>query len=664
MNNSRIHPLRLLALLVVGLVSFASHATAATPEPVERVIIKWRTLPADSDSEARETRRIGDRTGQVIAQSRRIGGRMSVLQLDRARSGQELNATLAALRADPAIDMVEPDRRVHAHAFAPSDPLFGGQWYLQGVQPAAIRADSAWDITHGGASPATSTVVVAVLDTGVRFEHPDLRKVSATDPNAKLLPGYDFVSGESSTSFATANDGDGWDPDPSDPGDYLTATDLNNPPFKGMSCGDGTNSDQPTNSSWHGTRTAGMIAADTNNAMGIAGTAFNVRILPVRVLGKCGGFDSDVIAGMYWAAGMLIPPPLLLDPKLPANPNPAQIINMSLGSVGACSSMYTAAVHDITAHGVLIVVSAGNEGGPVDAPANCAGALAVAGLRHVGTKVGYSNLGPEVGIAAPAGNCVNITAGSPCLYTLDTTTNDGATAPGGSTYTDQINSNVGTSFAAPQAAGAAALMKAVNPTLTPALLISRIRSSARTFPTTSDNAGIPACVSPTANALQDSECICNASVCGAGMLDAGAAVAAAQLPVAFAKVVGTVSAGHTLTLDGSQSGASVGRTLTDYSWTVVTTIGGAATPSIQSPHSAVAQVQSPATGSYTLRLTITDSAGATDSVDVSVDAGAGAQSSSPPPASGKSGGGTAPGLLLVLALTALARGARGRQVRT
>jgi serine protease len=651
-NNSRIFCLRLLALLALGLTGTAEQASAATPEPVDRVIVKWRTAPADSESESRETRRIGERTGLSVSKSHHIGVRLSVMQLDRARTGAELNATLAALRADPDIEMVEPDRRVHAHAFGPSDPLFAGQWYLQGVQPAGIRADSAWDVTHGGASPATSTVVVAVLDTGVRFEHPDLRRVS--DANGKLLPGYDFVSGDSTGTFATSNDGNGWDPDPSDPGDYLTATDLANPPFKNADCGD------PSPSSWHGTRTAGMIAADTNNAMGIAGTAFNVRILPVRVLGKCGGFDSDVIAGMYWAAGMLIPPPLLLDPTLPANPNPAQVINMSLGGTGPCSSMYATAVQDITAHGVLIVVSAGNEGTAVDSPGNCAGTLAVAGLRHIGTKVGYSNLGPEIGIAAPAGNCVNITAGSPCLFSLDTTTNDGTQGPAGSSYTNQINSNVGTSFSAPQAAGAAALMKTVNPALTPALLIARMKASARTFPTTSDNAGITACVSPTVNPLQDTECICNTAVCGAGMLDAGAAVVAAQRPVALAQVTGTVGVGRTLSLDGSQSGASIGRAPLTYMWTVLSVDGGAATPMIQSPNQAIATVLSPTTGSYSISLTVTDSLGATDSAIVTVSAGS-SGSTSPPPATGNSGGGgSSPSLLILFALLFLARSANAR----
>ncbi|MEO8308959.1 MAG: S8 family serine peptidase [Pseudomonadota bacterium] len=655
MKNSRTLSPQLLTLLALGMVTFAGYAPAASQEPVDRVIIQWRTAPPDSDTESRATRRISARTGQPIARSQRLGGRLSVLQLDKARSGLELNATLAALRSDPEIELVEPDRRVHAHAFAPSDPLFAGQWYMQSVQPAATRAESAWDITHGGTSPATATIVVAVLDTGVRFEHPDLRRVS--DNNGKLLPGYDFVSGESATSFGRANDGDGWDPDPSDPGDFLTATDLANAPFKDQKCGD------PLPSSWHGTRVAGMIAADTDNALGVAGTGFNVRILPVRVLGKCGGFDSDVIAGMYWAAGMPIPPPFLLNPALPVNPTPAQIINMSLGGVGPCSAIYASAVRDITARGVLIVVSAGNEGGPVDSPANCPGAMGVAGLRHVGTKVGYSNLGAEVGIAAPAGNCVNLpTLGDPdppCLFSLDTTTNDGVSGPGSSTYTNQLNQSVGTSFAAPQVAGTASLMKAVNPALTPALLIARIKSTAREFPKSSDNAGVPACITPTTDSLQKDECICNKSFCGAGMLDAAAAVVAALRPVALAKVDGTVSVGHMLTLDGSQSGASVGRTLTVYNWTVIAAIGGASTPNIQSPGSAVAQVLSPTSGSYSLRLTITDSAGATDSVDLTIDAatsGGGTVSASPPPETGHSGGGsTSPDFLILLSLLALTR---------
>jgi serine protease len=639
---------RLLALMALALAPCFGYAAATRVESTDRLIIRWRAAPQDAQAETREALRLGERTGQVVSRSQRIGGRLSVLQLDRARSGEELKAMLSALRADPDVELVEPDRRVHAHAYAASDPLFAGQWYLKSVEASAIRADAAWDITRGGASPATSTVVVAVLDTGVRFEHPDL--------TAKLLPGYDFVSADSSRVFATANDGNGWDSNAEDPGDFLTATDLVTPPFKGQECGD-----QASDSSWHGTRVSGMIAADTDNALGIAGTAFNVRILPVRVLGKCGGQDSDVIAGMYWAAGLPLPQ-VPNGQVVPVNANPAQVINMSLGGAGPCSPVYAAAVQEITARGVLIVVSAGNDGEAVASPANCAGALGVLGLRHIGTKVGFSDLGPEIGIGAPGGNCVNITAGSPCLFSLDTTTNDGAQAPGNSAYTNQLNSNVGTSFAAPQVAGAAGLMKAVNPALTPALLIARMRATARPFATSSDSIPTPpVCQLPATGLVQITECICTTTVCGAGMLDVGAAVGDAQRPVAVAKLTGTVAVGRILTLDGSQSAAAAGRALTVYSWTVISTSGGAATPLIQNASQPIATVVSPASGSYTLRLTITDNLTATDHVDVMVvaDNSGGGGSGSGGSGSG-GGGGTAPGLLLVAALMSLARLIRGK----
>jgi subtilisin family serine protease len=123
------------------------------------------------------------------------------------------------------------------------------------------------------------------------------------------------------------------------------------------------------------------------------------------------------------------------------------------------------------------VVSAGNEGGPVDAPANCAGVAGVGGLRQVGTKVGFSSLGPEIALSAPAGNCVN-TAGGPCVFSIETTSNTGTTVPGASTYTDQTNFNVGTSFSAPIVSGIAGLMLAVNGNLRAEQLIARLQLGA------------------------------------------------------------------------------------------------------------------------------------------------------------------------------------------
>ena len=166
-----------------------------------------------------------------------------------------------------------------------------------------------------------------------------------------------------------------------------------------------------------------MIAALTNNGLGMASVGRNVRVLPVRALGKCFGYDSDIIAGMRWAAGLTVP-------GVPANSTPARVINLSLGADGPCTAAYQAVVNELVAAGTMIVAAAGNSAGhAVGAPANCVGVIAVAGLRHAGTKVGFSDLGPEIAISAPAGNCVNMTAGSPCLYPILTTSNSGATVP-------------------------------------------------------------------------------------------------------------------------------------------------------------------------------------------------------------------------------------------
>ena len=656
---------RVLALC--GLALLGATAQAATrqrdaDEPGDRLIVKLRDAASETDNAKVDTA-IGKLRGDVgmsLSRLHTITNGIHVLSLDHVRSAAELNTVLATLRRNPRVEIAEPDRRVHAHAYTPNDPLYANQWYLQSTQVAAIRANAAWDISKGGTSPAAASIIIAVIDTGVRFDHPDLRRAAN---GGKLLPGYDFVSADSAGVFATANDGDGWDADPSDPGDFLSATDLANAPYAGKKCGGGTNQDQPTVSSWHGTRVSGLIAADTDNATGIAGAAFNLRILPVRALGKCGGYDSDVLAAMYWAAGLTIPAPMLSGTPT-VNTTPAQIINMSLGGVGSCSAMYTQAVSDITAHGVLIVASAGNEGGPVDSPANCPGVLGVAGLRHAGTKVGYSNLGPEVGIAAPAGNCVNTTAGSPCVYTLDTTTDSGTQGPSGPTYTNQFNSNVGTSFSSPLAAAAAGLMRAVNPQLTPVQLITRLKSTALPFPTHSDNTGVPGCQTPTTSAKQDFECICTTTLCGAGMLNMGAAVNEALRPSAVAGVNGSVGAGRTLTLDGSASGAAQGRTIASFAWTVVATSGGAATPAFGNPSLATTTVLSPTTGSYTVRLTVTDNLAATDTADITVEAastGGAVTPTTPPATSGSSGGGGQLGIeLLVLGAGVLLAIARRR----
>lgn len=438
---------------------------------------------------------LGGRTGMSLSDGRIVDRHSQVV---RGAPGTSSAALAAHLAADPDVEYAVPDRRRHALA-VPNDPLFAaspitspaaGQWYLRAPDAtfvSAINAVGAWDISSGSA-----TVVVADIDTGVRFDHPDLAN--------KLHPGYDFI-----TDPTSAADGDGTDADATDPGDWTNAGD----------CGFGSHASA---SSWHGTQTAGLIGAQTSNALGMASVGHDVMILPVRVLGKCGGLDSDIIAGMLWAGGVSSLPVV--------NAHPARVINMSLGGSGTCSQAYQDAITQLTAAGVVIVASAGNdEGLAVSTPANCPGVIAVAGLRNVGTKVGFSSIGTEVALAAPGGNCINIGANDPCLYPILSATNSGTQSPLAPSYTDSFDFAVGTSFSAPLVAGTAALMISANPALTPAQVKTMLQDTARAFPITSADPAVLQCRAPD-GVIQD-ECLCTSSTCGAGMLDAARAVAAA-----------------------------------------------------------------------------------------------------------------------------------------
>jgi len=479
---------RLLTFLAL-LLAFGAHPAISLAEE-GRVIVKYRVTPGALKQALAldQTSRLSARLGLALHSGRHINARTHVIRT----AGVSSEALAARLSQEADVEYAIPDRLRTIRAL-PNDPLFSGQWYLQATEAASTHATEAWDLATG-----SSSVVVAVLDTGVRFDHPDLF--------AKLLPGYDFIS-----DAPNAGDSDGRDADASDPGDFISLSDTDNPDLQGL-CGSGL---VPYDSSWHGTRVAGIVGAAGNNSVGIAGTSWGARILPVRVLGKCGGFDSDILAGMRWAAGLSVP-------GVPDNPNPARIINLSLGGGGGCTSAYANTIAELAGQGALVVAAAGNETGPVGTPGNCAGVLTVAGVRHVGTKVGYSSLGPEVSVSAPAGNCVNATG--PCLYSIETATNVGTTSPAANDYTDQYNYNVGTSFSAPQAAGVAALMLSLNPALTPADIIARIKRSARAFPT--DNT-LSACPNVATSGDTTGQCNCTTTTCGAGILDAAAAVAAA-----------------------------------------------------------------------------------------------------------------------------------------
>jgi serine protease len=196
---------------------------------------------------------------------------MLASHVDLAGASREVDSR--ALRAD-AGRICGLDRRRYPQATNPNDSLFGGQWYLGDTEESAVNAINAWDEGQG-----TNGVIVAVLDTGVLYDHPDLGR---GDRGGKLLPGFDFVSG-----IAQSNDDGGRDDNPSDPGDWVSSSDQSNPALFGCDVSD---------SSWHGTRVAGMIGALTNNTVGVAGLSWNSFICRC-VLGKCGGSDS-IIASM------------------------------------------------------------------------------------------------------------------------------------------------------------------------------------------------------------------------------------------------------------------------------------------------------------------------------------------------------------------------------
>ncbi|MEP7295668.1 MAG: S8 family serine peptidase [Burkholderiales bacterium] len=585
--------------------------SAATVETEARVIVKFKADSAlmralavgSAPALPQHAQALSARLGLSLTDGRVVGPSTQVLK-SKGLSSQQLADRLAA-QGD--VEYAEVDQRMHALA-APSDPLYAsgqttatpavGQWYLHAPTSAtivnansvvsSINVEPAWAITTG-----SSSVVVAVLDTGVRKDHPDFA--------GKLLPGYDFIA-----DVPTSNDSDGRDADASDPGDF--------------GCGE-------TTSSWHGTQTAGLIGAATNNGLGMASVGRNVMLLPIRVLGCGGGFSSDIQAAMRWAVGIDVA-------GVPHNTTPAKVLNLSLGAPGACSGLYADTIAQVNAVGAVVVVAGGNEGLDVGTPANCTGAIAVAGVRHSGSKVGYSDLGPAMAIAAPAGNCVN-GAGLPCLYPLLTTSNSGLTTPmpgaAGATYTGGgDDASLGTSFSSPLVAGVAALMYSANSTLTPAQVLAALKSSARPFPATGFDPAVKACTAPTTVA-QNTECYCTTTTCGAGLLDAGAAVAAVAVVTAnITASASTAVVGDLVTFDGSASRPSAGNLR--YQWSI-TPATGLATIKTATDASSMT-LETSAAGNVTVTLTVTDDASKTATTTSTL-----AITTAPAPAPASSGGG-------------------------
>ena len=318
-----------------------------------------------------------------------------------------------ALRQLPGIRFAEINGRRYP-ARVPNDPLYEGnqQWHYE-----AINLPQAWDITVGDES-----VVLALVDTGVLLNHPDLQ--------GRLLPGFDFITDE-----VTANDGDGMDDDPDDPGDSTFG-----------------------NSSFHGTHVTGTMAAASDNGVGVAGVTWNCKVLPIRGIGVSFGSVADIVEGMLYAGGLPNASGTVPD-------QPARVLNLSLGGVAgeAESRIERAAVQSLVAAGITVIAASGNQGSSEPAPpAFYPETISVGAVDATLGRASYSNFGETLDIVGPGGK----------RFRDDNNDgfDDGVFSTKGDDSGDVIeftyNVLEGTSMACPHITGVIGLMLSVNPDLT------------------------------------------------------------------------------------------------------------------------------------------------------------------------------------------------------
>ncbi len=470
----------------------------AAPElTTDRMIVKLRSLqPAFMvrDISADKMHNLNATVGIEMKLVRQMTGGAHILKLPESVTHMQAEAHAQVLRSHPDVEYAEPDRRYTAEATA-SDPLYVGalytitpvnspaysfraqQWHLNDPV-GGINAPAAWDISTGNPN-----LNIAVVDSGKTI-HPDL--------NGRFAGGFDFIGTDGAAStFLKANDGNGRDNNADDPGDWINATDILNPVFS--KC-------KVERSAWHGTAIAGIIGATANNNLYGTGINWNSRLVPIRVLGKCGSYTSDVLDAVTYAAGIDVP-------GVPTNQYPAKVINLSLGGPGACAQFEQSVYDAVSARGVVVIGSAGNTNIDVSghSPAgSCRNIIAVAATGQKGQRASYSNFGSNITISAPGGVFEDAITPQGGLLHL---TNNGTTSP----TSDDFAWGTGTSFAAPVVSGVVSLMLSINPNLTPAQVTNILQTTARRFP-----------LVPT-NMIQ-----CNTGICGAGIVDAKAAVAEAN----------------------------------------------------------------------------------------------------------------------------------------
>ncbi|EDN68942.1 serine protease [Beggiatoa sp. PS] len=325
--------------------------------------------------------------------------------------------TLMAIKAlRQQADIVEASPNYQLQAFrTPNDELYRYQWNYR-----LMNLPQAWDTTIGD-----SSVIVAVIDTGVLLDHPDLR--------GQLVGGYDFIGDPK----IEVDGSGGIDANPNDPGDQF-----------------------PGGSTFHGTHVSGTIAAQTNNNEGVAGVSWLTKIMPLRTLGRGGmGFDYDIEQAMRYSA------------RLPNDSGTvparrADIINVSLGGP-AISPNFQQVINEVRNAGVIVVAASGNENTDQQMfPASLAGVISVGAVNIYGQRSSYSNYGPTLDVMAPGGDSTpDVNGDGMPDGIISTMGNDQPTAQSGLEYA--YRSLEGTSMASPHVAGVVSLMKAVNLNLTP-----------------------------------------------------------------------------------------------------------------------------------------------------------------------------------------------------
>jgi serine protease len=515
--------------------------------PITQLVVRFRDdLAAGrlSRPSASRLETLSTRGGVTVGYRRPTADLSHVLRLVEPLERTAAERVAQRLRLDPAVASVEIDEYLFP-LLVPNDPFFGDSrdilWHLKAPtpeKPGGANLPAAWDITRG------KGVVVAVIDTGT---HADL--------DANIIRGHDFISADSDGKFLVANDGNARDNDPADPGDWIDDEDLKITLFGG-----GSNPCRKASSSWHGTHVAGTVAAVTNNGTGVAGIAYEAKVLAIRALGKCFGYSSDITDAIRWAAGASPASGSWSDLGIPNNPNPARVINLSLGAAStSCPASRQNAITAARAAGAVLVVAAGNDSRSViSSPANCTGVIAVTAHTLEGDKANYASYGTGTTLSAPGGgsctttalNCLpqgNTGAAGTLWRLVASTTNTGTTTPTGETYAGKT----GTSMAAPHVAGAAALLISAMPSLLVDTVKNLLAATAREFPAGTFCAG-----------KADNPC-------GAGMLDATRALQrlADLTPTVTAQAnAAVVENGATVTLSGTATPKPSGNTNLTYRW--------------------------------------------------------------------------------------------------